>query len=414
MMREVKLLAVREIQQRGLAKAPLIVTVFMIVLLLGGGAVVGYLHDRGTFDDNSTLAVTAQTRMLGRAVQAGSKALGEQIGGGANYRLITAKDDADGRAKVKSGDADAAIVGKPENLELITKKTAPKTLTLLVQQGTAATTIADYITQHGGIPAELNQKLAKTHVKVTSLKEENDNEEGFTTYLVTVIFLGLLFGAIMATGQSVAMGIVEEKSSRVVEVLLGVTSPTQLLVGKCIGISIASLAQFTCIALAAYGGAKLSKLHFEVDWAAVSLWALVWVLLGMAMYMVLYAAIGAMVSRTEDLGTVLSPLMLIQVAVFYVAIFLPMSNPDSIVLRVMSFIPGMSCYAMPARVGLNAVSAWEQAVAIALNLAVIPLVVKFAGRAYRRGLLATGAKLSFRDAFGNGSKARKSAEGAKN
>ena len=94
------------------------------------------------------------------------------------------------------------------------------------------------------------------------------------------------------------------------------------------------------------------------------------------------------------------PLLLWQMVVLYVTLFVAMNNPTSTLVRVLSFIPGASCYAMPVRIAWGVAPTWEILVAIVLNLVALPLLIWVGGRAYRRGVMNTGGKLSFRQAFG--------------
>ena len=122
-------------------------------------------------------------------------------------------------------------------------------------------------------------------------------------YIISLVALLLMFMIIMTAGQVVALGVVEEKSSRIVEVLLGAVSPTRLLLGKVLGVAIMALAQLAIMGLGAFigGRALVQALDMHVDAAGISGWVLVWMVLGFCTYIFLYAGVGAMVTRTEDM-----------------------------------------------------------------------------------------------------------------
>ena len=207
-------------------------------------------------------------------------------------------------------------------------------------------------------------------------------------------------------GLAVASGVVEEKASRVVEVLLASISPRALLAGKIAGIGILGLMQLTLtavvgIALAAASGA------IELDGGQVGTIAvvLVWFLLGYVLWASLYAIGGAIVSRQEDLQSSTTVLTLALV-VSYLLAFPAVDDPESSIAVISSLVPFSSPIIMPARVAVGAASAAEIVASLGLLLVGIALLVPVGARIYENSVLRMGKQLKLREAWRSSSVAR--------
>jgi ABC-2 type transport system permease protein len=216
-------------------------------------------------------------------------------------------------------------------------------------------------------------------------------------------FVGMmvLYITILIFGQFVAMGTVEEKQNRVVEVVLARVRPSQILVGKVIGIGTLGLVQLLVLAAAALVAASI------VDVEGVSLTGigveivlgvLFWFLLGYTLYAFMYAALGSTVSRQEDLqGVLMLPVAFILPGFFIAQI--ATENPDVTFIRLASFFPPWTPMVMPVRAAVGSAPAWEVAVSIVLVLLTIVLLVRLGARVYTGALLRTGGKVKLREAW---------------
>jgi ABC-2 type transport system permease protein len=193
--------------------------------------------------------------------------------------------------------------------------------------------------------------------------------------------------------------VVEEKSSRVVEVLLATIKPLHLLWGKVLGIGAVGLAQ-----LAAYGlvglGAGIATGLLTVTGTALGVFASVlgWFILGFAFFAVLYAAAGSMVSRQEDVNSTATPITML-VLIGYVLAQVTLADPHGTAAAVMSWIPPFSSMLMPLRIAAgttNPVQIVGSAVLMVLATAALALV---AARIYERSVLRTGKRVSWSDAL---------------
>lgn len=229
---------------------------------------------------------------------------------------------------------------------------------------------------------------------VEPVDEAADERGGFAFFAVL-----LLYGQLIGVGYLVAMGVVEEKSSRVVELLLSTLRPRHLLAGKILGLGILGLGQLlflavTGLAIAGLGGA----LEIDGDILAAAALALVWFVVGYAFYAAAFACAASLVSRQEDLQSVLTPMTMVLLVGFFVA-FGVMSDPDGTLAKVASFIPPFAPMTMPPRIALGEASAVEVAGALALTLGATALLIPLAARIYSGALLRMGATVKLRDAW---------------
>jgi ABC-2 type transport system permease protein len=207
----------------------------------------------------------------------------------------------------------------------------------------------------------------------------------------------VLFFGISVFGQMVLTGVLEEKASRVVEVLLARIPPRALLAGKIAGIGLLGLAQIGVTALAALvavtavGSAGVPAVR-----GPVLAWAIVWFVLGYALYATVYGALGSLGSRVEDAQAVAGPVTIVMVLAYF-ASFTTIGQPGSAFARAISYFPLTAPMAMPGRIAMGATAWWEPVAAAALTLAAIAGLVQLAGRVYTRAILHSGPALSLRD-----------------
>ena len=190
----------------------------------------------------------------------------------------------------------------------------------------------------------------------------------------------VLFFGISVFGQMVLTGVLEEKASRVVEVLLARIPARALLAGKIAGIGLLGLAQIGVTALAALVAvAAVHSIDVPAVRGPVLAWALAWFVLGYALYATVYGALGSLGSRAEDAQAVAGPVMVVM-TVAYFASFVTIGQPDSTAARAISYFPLTAPMAMPGRIAMGATAWWEPVFAAALTLAAIAGLVR-AGRA---------------------------------
>src|SRR5699024_3672260 len=159
----------------------------------------------------------------------------------------------------------------------------------------------------------------------------------------------------------VSVGVVEEKSSRVVEILLATIRPTQLLAGKVLGVGVVALRQVIIFAVGGFIAAQATGGldGFELDRGSALGMLLQWVLLGFAIYVVLVGGLAALVSRQEDIGAVTTPMVFGMMIPFYLGIYLVPNAPEALATKVLSQIPFFSPFMMPVRIAFGTAETWE-------------------------------------------------------
>lgn len=224
-----------------------------------------------------------------------------------------------------------------------------------------------------------------------------------------IVFVVLIFITVVIYGMWVATGVAAEKSSRVMEVMISAASPRQLLTGKVVGIGLAGLTQYVAIAVPA-----LVVLAFQDRIAAAILgptWASgaplvgltpallgtygLFFLLGFTLFALIYAAMGAFVSRPDDLQTLSLPLSLLAM-VGYLSAILALGGGGRGFTTILSFVPPFSPFVMLARVMVGTVPPWQLALSIGLLLGAIVLVAIVAARIYEAGVLLYGQRAGLR------------------
>jgi len=216
-----------------------------------------------------------------------------------------------------------------------------------------------------------------------------------------VAFVGvlLLYGQLFGYGMWVATGVIEEKASRIVEMLLSSIRPQQLLAGKIIGIGVLGLAQLITIAGFAIGMALATGADFvptTAIWAA--LLVIGWFVLGYAFYASLFAAAGSLVSRMEELQNVIVPINLTILVSFIISVG-SLQDPNSTLAVVASILPVSAALAMPVRIVLGVATGWQIALSLALLIGSAVALVPVGARLYSGAVLRTGSRVKLRDAW---------------
>ena len=231
--------------------------------------------------------------------------------------------------------------------------------------------------------------------------------------IVGVVFVVLIFITLVIYGMWVAAGVVAEKTSRVMELLISAASPAELVTGKVIGIGLAGFVQYVAILLPALATLLLqdriavavlgSSSGLDVSLGALSPGLLVaygsfWVL-GFVLYALIYAAAGSLVSRAEDLQVLALPLSLIAI-VGYIQAVMALTGGIGPLIRVASYVPFWSPFVMLTRLTIGRVEPWELVLSFGLLIATIPVVAVIAVRVYTAGVLLYGQRPGARQIVG--------------
>jgi ABC-2 type transport system permease protein len=379
----VRLVAGREISSRLRDRTFLISSAVIVLLVLGAIVFQVVLSSQS---GTTTVGVVGDRATLGPALATQGRAIGVDV------VVRGLADDAAARRAVDDGDVDGALVtGSGGPPELLVKNSADAPLQAVVQGAVTRVVLTQQLAAAG---VSLS---AAPQVAIRSLNPGADRSgERIATALIGV---ALLYSLLALFCQFVAQGVVEEKSSRVVELLLATLRPWQLLAGKVLGLGLLGLAQIVVIAGVGVAGALAFDIVSLPGQLVGTMFTIVaWFVLGYAFYASVFAAVASLVSRQEDLPNVIMPTTILLVAAFVIAIQAA-SNPASTLATVTSYVPGLSPLVMPVREAAGTVPAWQVAVSVLIMLAAIALVVRLGGRIYAGALLRTGGKTSLREAL---------------
>lgn len=384
------LVARRELVTRTRSKAFLVSTALLVAALVALSLVMKAVN---TGDDAKNIALTSGTSALSTPVATAAKSAGTDV----DTRTVSSRSAAE--QQVKDEDVDAALVGDAKHFTVVVKEDLDDDLTGAVNLLARQQALNQQITKLGGDPAHVNQAVASSKAHVVPLTHPKD----FDGSRITLGMLSgiLIFMSLQGFGQMVAQGVVEEKTSRVVELLLATIRPWQLMAGKVLGIGLVGLAQLVVvggIGMTFALGSGVLDLGLSSAVGVVA-WLVVWYLIGFFMYSLVLAAAGALVSRQEDIGGVLMPVLAGVFIPYIVGVTVLPGDPGSGLVEVLSLVPLFSPVLMPMRLALGGVPVWEILEAVLLSLALIPGLVWLSGRIYRNAVLRTGARVNLRESL---------------
>lgn len=248
--------------------------------------------------------------------------------------------------------------------------------------------------------AEVDRLFAPARPKLTVLHPQPNR--GPQT-IIAVIGVILLFVALNFYGAYVMTGVVEKKSSRIVEVLLARTRPADLLVGEVSGIGLLGLTQFGGMAVAAAITLQVTRPpNLPAGATGQIATVVIWFILGYAFFSLLYGTLGALPSRTEDAQAATAPLTVFMLLIYFGA-FASVASPRSWWVTAASLFPPTAPIFMPLRTALADVPAWQSAAAAALMIIAILALTQVGGRVYRGAVVHTGGRLGIRQAWPRGS-----------
>jgi ABC-2 type transport system permease protein len=226
---------------------------------------------------------------------------------------------------------------------------------------------------------------------------EPASQNGFLTYLVAIGFGMVFFISAMTFGTTIAQSVVEEKQTRVVEILMSAVPVRVLLAGKIVGNSIMAFAQIALIGvLVSLAMAVTGQRVLLADIGPSVVWFAVFFAFGFVLLAALYAATASLVSRQEDVGSVTSPVMILVMLPYFLVIFF---NDNPTVLAIMSYVPFSAPVGMPMRIFLGTAEWWEPLLALVILIATTLVVIALGSRIYSNSLLRMGGRVSLKDAL---------------
>jgi ABC-2 type transport system permease protein len=363
----VVLVARREIVER-LRERSLYVSTGVTVAVLAGALLLPQLLGFGGATQATVAAVGPQ------ALEVAGQARAQQRSFDVALAVRRVRDDATARRLVRDGDADVAVLSGGR--ALAAAQDADDAVLAALQAGSQAA--------RGGRPPP--------PLPVIQAGDSGASDRQGIAFVAVVI----LYGQLLGYGFWVATGVVEEKSTRVVELLLSAIRPRQLLAGKVIGIGLLGLGQLLFIGLVGVAiGAASGQLELTSDVVVAVGVVVAWFVLGFGLYSCAFAVAGALVPRQEEIQSVTAPLTILILASFFLS-FGALDDPGSTIARVLSFVPPSAPMVMPVRLIAGDAAAWEIVASVALTLAAATGLIGLAARVYGAAVLRTGSRVTLR------------------
>lgn len=379
----VGLVAGREIRQRLRGRAFRIATALLAVGVAAAVIIPAVAHGRRS---TQRVAVVGTAPVALRdAISTAATSVGSAV------RIVPEADVATAEEALRAGHVDVAVI---DARRILVDKDAsrddplPRTLAQLLG-------LARALQDAGLTPAQAAAVSHARPVPIAGLQPARGNDTGRSTASVAMVIIFILLSQYLAW---TLMGVMEEKASRVVEVLLGTVRPLQLLTGKVLGIAAVVFAQAAVLAVFALVLAKAVGSDLLRGKAPlVLLSAVAWLLLGYAFYCWLYAAAGSTVERQDQVQSLALPLSLPLIAGYILGINATASGSAATWFHVLAYLPPTAPFAMTALVGLGAVAWWQFLISASISVICTVGVARSAATVYRRAILRTGGRVPLRE-----------------
>ncbi|OCG73338.1 ABC transporter permease [Microbacterium sediminis] len=347
------LVAERDIMGRLRSKSFLISTLITLLIAVGGIVVMGIISSTG---GGTPVAATADAAALLPDTEA--------------LEVTQVADRAEGEQLVRDGDVDALVMAatdSPTGVEIVALTEPPSDVVALLSVAPEVTLLED-----PGVPYGLR-------------------------YVLGMIFGIAFMGTALSFAMPISTAVVEEKQTRVIEILISTIPARVLLAGKVLGNLVLAMGQIlliiaaATIALAVTGQSDILR-----DVGAPMAWFAVFFLFGFPLLSAMFAAAGAMVSRQEDISPTVMPIMYLVMIPYFLAVFLG-GNP--IVMTIMSYVPFSAPVAMPIRLYFDEALWWEPIISLVIMAATAVAIVLLGARIYENSLLRMGGRVKLAEAL---------------
>ena len=382
------LVALRELQVRLTDRNFLIGTLATIVLI---GLVFGVQGLLLGGSSSYTVAVTdtAATNVVGQAQQTLQVADSE-----ASIEVVETADAAAAEALLTDDEVDGALLPTDDGWELVTNGEVDRQLQGAISDAVRNTALQQNAENAG---TTLEDLTSGTEVATRDLSG-GDEQSRFVVWLAGFAMAFLFYMSAVMFGMQIANSVVEEKQSRIVEILAAAIPVRALLTGKVLGTTVIAFGQMALIGAVALVGLTFTDYDQYLSLLTEGfLWYIPFFVLGFLALACIWAAAGAMASRMEDLQSTTMPLTMALVLVFIVGLSL-----DGALKVIGSFVPVLSTILMPMRLLEGTAAWWEAVLALGVTAAFCVVTVGIGTRLYRRSLLQTSGRVSLKAAWSGG------------
>jgi ABC-2 type transport system permease protein len=380
------LVALREIHERLRGKFFRVITLILLAVVAAAIVIptlhsskrpvvkIGVVGSRDTTQDRVVAAALDRVRLRGHEV--------------------ALRDLASARTALHNGKV-TVVIDHGHALMVETPLSTSSTTTATAATAIASALGAEHAFHAAGLtPAQASAVAAAESLPIRSLAAPQKGEPRGTAVI------GLIFIFILLTQYLTwtLVGVMEEKASRVVEVLLATVRPLQLLGGKVLGIGLVALLQaglVVAFALILADAVGSDILHGTAPIVVVA--SLVWLVLAYAFYSWVFAAAGSMAERQDQAQSLSLPLSVPIIVGYVLALVNAGPGPASLFMKILAYLPPTAPFGMPLLVAKGEVAWWGFLIAALVSVASTVVVARFAATVYRRAVLRTGRRLRVRE-----------------
>lgn len=373
----------REIVVRLTDRNFILSTVFTLVVIAASLGISAFVSGRST---EHTVAVASPE--AARVVAVGT----DTLGGRSDDAIVAVEtaSDAAAREAVAAGDVDAALLAGPGGWTLLGAEGVDTTLAAVLTES-ARDVVVEANAQAAG--TSLAELLAGSTVTTELLEADAGN--GAIVFVVSFVFAFLFYMASFIFGLTIANSVLEEKQNRVVEILATSIPIRQLLYGKVIGNSLLAFGQMALFAIVGLIAVNVTGVAGDVGWLlGASGWFIVYFVVGFVALASVWAVLGSLASRSEDLQSNTTPISAVLVGVLFIGLF-----AEGTWLAIASFVPIVSSVAMPIRLLGSGVAPWEPVVSLLLTVVTAYGLLRLGERVYQRAVMQGGTALTWRQAM---------------
>ncbi len=373
----------REVVSRITDKSFLIGTALMVVMIVG---FIGFTAWQDTRTETVTLGATPDAVAMATTVEQAAPEVDDEM----EVTVVELDDRAAAEAALRGDEVDAWLHPVDDGWELTSESSEQDSLTDLVRTVVRGQVLSD---NAAGVGSTVQELEAGSDVTTAFLR--GDAEKAAVAEAVGFVFVFLFYFAALVFGMQLASSVIEEKQSRIVEIIAAAIPLRHLLAGKVLGNTALAVIQLMIyLVVGLIGLTFTSYTSYVPALTGPTAWFIGFFLAGFVALACLWAVAGSLASRTEDLQATSTPLTMLMLVMFFAGLSL-----DGRGQVIASFVPPVSAVVMPKRILSGGVEWWEPLVALGL-LAVFAVVTVWVGeRLYRRALLQTGGRVSLRQAW---------------
>ncbi|CAN5747720.1 ABC transporter permease [soil metagenome] len=391
---KVRLVAWRELKARGATKT------FMISTVITALGLVAAVVLPTVFGGSGSSYEVGLVGEGGESIIATATALAEQraTDEAESDEFVTTEYGSveEAEAALEAGDVEAVIVNG-EELVVASSGVWGSSMSGFLQEAAGTRRVQELVAEDESA-AEVLALLGSEPLATRSLDGE-DADRAAIRGAVAFAGMFLMYIAVLMYGSWMMSAVTEEKTNRVVEILLSALKPWQIFAGKLVGIGTLGTLQMGfmvltgAFALAVSGLVEVPRLPIDSVIALVG-----WFVLGFLLYATLFGAAGSLVSKMENAQAAAAPLSILAVGGYLVS-FVALGDPNGMVAVVATFFPFTAPYVAPIRLALDQIAVWEMAASVLITFLTILIMVRLAGRVYEGGVLRFGGRVKWREAF---------------